>query len=90
MSYQDHTLGQNGYSVITDTATHDGPFMIIQVMAAAVFNAATSEHASYNNTNAISDITSVPAGVTLYGFWDDIKLDSGEIVAYKRSSGAVS
>lgn len=91
MSYEDHAFGRNGYTVITTTAvTTTGPFEAILVTSDAVFNAATVEHASYNNTGAISSLTVVPAGAVLFGFWDEIKLDSGEVMAYKRSAGSVN
>ena len=69
-------LGQYGVDVIADTNTHTGNWFCIEVQAAAVLNALTS------NWSAAPSGT-LPVGAKLYGHFTSIDLTSGVVWAYR-------
>lgn len=83
-SYISETLGLNGSTYITDTATHTGTFGIIQALSDTVISALVS--ATFTDGTAVMTGTlaaiSLPAGVSLYGSFTSVKLTSGVVVAY--------
>jgi hypothetical protein len=75
--------GQYGSTIIADTSAHtpsgdNDEFFCIDVIATAVFNAATAG----NFTGTLAGV-SFPAGSKVYGSYTTITLTSGTVVAYE-------
>lgn len=73
-------LAETGGKYIADTATHAGDWMAITALTATVFAAGTT------STTITGTLTSMalPAGATLWGRFNAIKLTSGTIIAYNN------
>jgi len=74
--------------IIDDTVEHTGPYFAITALgtADAVIDVSECDMSFLGNVAANSgtnDIT-IPKGVTIYGDFASIELDSGSIIAYKR------
>ena len=66
--------------MIDDTVEHTGPYFAIAALEESVID--TSE-CTTNITDAAATIT-IPKGMTIYGDFDSIELDSGKVLAYAR------
>jgi len=71
-------LGQGGSVFIDDTAEHTGPFVAFIAITEAVLDVS----ACTTNIDDAADFT-IPIGVTIYGQFDSLSIDSGTILAYK-------
>ena len=72
-------FGQVGSILIDDTDAHTGPYCAITALTDAVVD--TSE-CDMSWIDDVADFT-IPKGVTIYGLFESIELDSGTIIAYK-------
>tara|TARA_X000001382_G_scaffold24873_1_gene15494 strand:+ start:1228 stop:1512 length:285 start_codon:yes stop_codon:yes gene_type:complete len=64
--------------IIDDTVEHTGPYFAITALTDAVID---SSECTTNITDIPATLT-IPKGVTIYGDFTSIELDSGTIVAY--------
>lgn len=75
---QNAGLGQAGVILIDDTAAHTGPFVAIQALEDAVVDVSECDMSWIED---VVDFT-IPAGLTIYGNFTSIELDSGKVLAY--------
>tara|TARA_Y100000004_G_scaffold189394_1_gene244922 strand:+ start:4356 stop:4631 length:276 start_codon:yes stop_codon:yes gene_type:complete len=80
------SFGEGGAVFLTDTDSASGGFCAVTVIADAVFGATTAmadftegTKNLFGNTNTVT----VPAGITIYGNFSVVALDSGQVLAYK-------
>lgn len=73
------SLGQRGSKSITGTSAVTGQFIAIQIVADAVVSAQTDDGVTNMD---LTDFTSLPAGLIVYGRWSSITLTSGEAIGY--------
>lgn len=66
--------------IIDDVVEHTGPFFAITALTDAVID---SSECTTNITDIPATLT-IPKGVTIYGDFQSIELDSGILVAYTR------
>jgi|TARA_R100000734_G_scaffold16773_1_gene12917 hypothetical protein len=66
--------------MIDDTVEHTGPYFAIAALEESVID--TSE-CTTNIIDAAATIT-IPQGMTIYGNFKSIELDSGKVLAYAR------
>jgi len=66
--------------IIDDTVEHTGPYFALTALAEAVID---SSECTTNITDVPATLT-IPKGVTIYGNFQSIELDSGTIIAYKK------
>jgi hypothetical protein len=74
---------------IDDTNRHIGPFFAITALADAVVDVSECdtgiiERSGAGTTAAIATDFTIPKGVTIYGTFDSLELDSGSVLAYAR------
>ena len=74
--------------LIDDTSTHAGPFFAISALEDAAFDVAadpTSVGAGEGDMSFIEDVAdfTLPKGMTIYGTFQSIGLDSGKVIAYR-------
>ncbi len=69
-------MGLNGVDVFADTNTHAGKWCKIEVQAAAVLNALTSNWSA-------APAGTLPVGAVLRGYFTSIDLTSGTVWAYR-------
>jgi len=77
------SLGQCGSIIIDDTAEHVGPFTAITAIGTADAVIDTSEC----NLGPLEDQPAtiiIPEGVTIFGEFNSIELDSGVVIAYRK------
>ena len=79
---QRNSLGQCGTLMIDDTVEHTGPFVALTAIGTADAVIDTSE-CTTNIEDAAATIT-IPEGVTIFGHFTSIELDSGAILAYRK------
>jgi len=78
-----NSLGQCGSIIIDDTVEHVGPFTAITAIGTADAVIDTSEC----NLGPLEDqpaTITIPEGVTIFGEFASIELDSGVIIAYRK------
>ena len=75
---QNASLGQAGVILIDDTNAHTGPFVAIQALEDAVVDVSECDMSFITD---VADFT-IPKGVTIYGAFTSIELDSGTVIAY--------
>jgi len=75
---QNAGLGQAGVILIDDTAAHTGPFVAIQALEDAAVDISECDMSWIED---VADFT-IPAGLTIYGKFTSIELDSGKVLAY--------
>ena len=78
---QNLALGQNGAVIIDGTDEITGPFIAVTALAGAVVD--TSE-CTTNLSGTVPATFPIPAGLTIYGQFDSIELDSGTVLAYYK------
>ena len=64
--------------LIDDTAEHTGPYFAITALADAVVDISECDMSFITD---VADFT-IPTGVTIYGNFTSIELDSGTVIAY--------
>jgi len=64
--------------LIDDTAEHTGPYFAITALADAVVDISECDMSFITD---VADFT-IPKGVTIYGQFASIELDSGSVIAY--------
>ena len=77
------SLGQCGSIIIDDTNEHTGPFVAITAIGAADAVIDTSECNLGSLEDQPATIT-IPEGVTIFGDFVSIELDSGAVIAYRK------
>jgi len=75
---QNAGLGQAGVILIDDTDAHTGPFVAIQALEDSVIDVSECDMSWIED---VADFT-IPAGLTIYGKFTSIELDSGKVLAY--------
>lgn len=78
-----NSLGQCGSIIIDDTVEHTGPYVAITAIGSADAVIDTSECDLGPLEDQPSTIT-IPEGVTIFGEFNSIELDSGVVIAYKK------
>ena len=64
--------------LIDDTAEHTGPFFAITALEDAVVDVSECDMSFITD---VADFT-IPKGLTIYGSFTSIELDSGKVIAY--------
>ena len=75
---QNAGLGQAGVILIDDTDAHTGPFVAIQALQDSAVDISECDMSFIED---VADFT-IPAGLTIYGRFTSIELDSGKVLAY--------
>jgi len=75
------SLGQNGCILIDDDVEHTGPYVAITALTDAVVDV---DQCDMSWIDDVADFT-IPKGVTIFGLFASIELDSGTVIAYKAS-----
>jgi hypothetical protein len=78
-----NSLGQCGSIIIDDTVEHVGPYTAITSIGSADAVIDTSECDLGPLEDQPATIT-IPEGVTIFGEFNSIELDSGVVIAYKK------
>ena len=76
---QNAALGQAGVIMIDDDNAHTGPFVAITAITDAVVDISECDMSYIED---VADFT-LPKGVTIYGQFASIELDSGTVFAYR-------
>ena len=76
---QNVALGHAGVIMIDDTDAHTGPFVAITAITDAVVDVSECDMSFIED---VADFT-IPKGVTIYGQFTSIELDSGTVFAYR-------
>tara|TARA_A100001201_G_C3969165_1_gene165082 strand:+ start:216 stop:488 length:273 start_codon:yes stop_codon:yes gene_type:complete len=76
---QNAALGQAGVVLIDDTVEHTGPFVAITALEDAAVDISECDMSYITD---VADFT-IPKGVTIFGRFESIELDSGKVLAYK-------
>ena len=79
---QNAALGQAGCILIDDLIEHTGPFVAITAITDAAVDV---DQCDMSYIEDIADFT-IPKGVTIYGQFASIELDSGTVLAYRGLS----
>lgn len=66
--------------LIDDTAEHTGPYFAITALTDAVVDISECDMSFITD---VADFT-IPKGVTIYGQFESIELDSGSVIAYTK------
>ena len=66
--------------LIDDTAEHTGPYFAITALTDAVVDISECDMSFITD---VADFT-IPKGVTIYGNFTSIELDSGKVIAYTK------
>jgi len=74
-------FSSKGQVVVVDTSAHVGQFYAMQVIAETVVASMVFEP-GYVVIGDWSDLTTIPAGVTLFGRFTSITLTSGEVILH--------
>ena len=72
-------FGQCGCILIDDTDAHSGPYIAITALEDAAVDVSECDMYWIDD---VADFT-IPKGVTIYGLFESIELDSGKVLAYK-------
>lgn len=65
--------------LIDDTVEHTGPFFAISALTDAVVDVSECDMSFIED---VADFT-LPKGMTIYGTFQSIELDSGKVIAYR-------
>ena len=76
------SLGQKGSKFIDDVAQHTGVFVAITALEDSVIDVADSTIITNSMEGADTNFT-IPKGVTIFGSFTTVSLDSGKVIAYK-------
>ena len=79
---QNAALGQAGVILIDDQDAHTGPFVAITAISDAAVDVSQCDMSYIED---VADFT-IPKGVTIYGQFASIELDSGSVLAYRGIS----
>jgi len=74
------SIEPKGAILIDDTVEHTGPYFAITALEDAVVDV------SECNMSFIADVAdfTIPKGLTIYGKFQSIELDSGKVIAYSK------
>ena len=75
---QNAALGQAGSILIDDTVEHTGPYVAITALSDAAVDV---DQCDMSYITDVADFT-IPKGVTIFGRFESIELDSGSVLAY--------
>tara|TARA_B100000945_G_C19904740_1_gene377791 strand:+ start:178 stop:462 length:285 start_codon:yes stop_codon:yes gene_type:complete len=75
------SFGAAGVILIDDTDAHTGPFVAIQALEDAPVDISECDMSFIED---VADFT-IPKGLTIYGEFTSIELDSGKVLAYYKS-----
>lgn len=75
------SFGEAGVILIDDTVAHTGPFVAIQALEDAAVDISECDMSFIED---VADFT-IPKGLTIYGEFTSIELDSGKVLAYYKS-----
>ena len=75
---QNAGLGQSGCILIDDTVEHTGPFVAISALSNAAVDVSECDMSYIDD---VADFT-IPQGLTIFGDFASIELDSGKVIAY--------
>jgi len=75
------SFGAAGVILIDDTNAHTGPFVAIQALEDAAVDISECDMSFIED---VADFT-IPKGLTIYGEFTSIELDSGKVLAYYKS-----
>ena len=78
---QNLSLGQVGCILIDDTDAHTGPYIAITALEDAAVDISECDMSWIDD---VADFT-IPKGVTIFGYFASIELDSGKVIAYKAA-----
>jgi len=78
-----NSLGQCGSIIIDDTNEHTGPFTAITAIGTDDVVIDTSE-CDLGSLEDQPDTITIPKGVTLFGVFESVELDSGVAIAYRK------
>ena len=73
-------LQPGGAILIDDTAAHTGPYFAITALEDAAVDVSECDMSFITD---VADFT-IPKGVTIYGNFTSIELDSGKVIAYTK------
>ncbi len=76
---QNAALGQAGAILIDDQDEHTGPFVAISALSDAVVDVSQCDMSWIED---VADFT-IPKGMTIFGRFESIELDSGSVLAYR-------
>ena len=76
---QNAALGQAGVILIDDLVEHTGPFVAISAISDAVVDV---DQCDMSFIEDVADFT-IPKGMTIFGRFESIELDSGTVLAYR-------
>ena len=79
---QNAALGQAGCILIDDLIEHTGPFVAITAITDAEVDVSECDMSFIED---VADFT-IPKGVTIYGQFTSIELDTGSVIAYRGLS----
>ena len=74
------SLQPRGAVLIDDTAEHTGPYFAITALEDAAVDVSECDMSFITD---VADFT-IPKGVTIYGTFASIELDSGKVIAYTK------
>ena len=82
---QNAGLGQAGCVRIpnTDTDARTGPFVAITALTDAVIDLSECDMSFCEGMGTSDANVTIPKGVTIYGRYESIELDSGDVICYK-------
>lgn len=89
------SLAPQNVAHIDDTRKHTGPFFAITALADAVVDVSECDMAIIESdgaggTQAIATDFTIPKGVTIYGNFNSVELDSGSVLAYARKGVTIT
>ena len=86
---QNAALGQAGVILIDDTNAQSGPFVAVTALADAVIDVSECDVSFIEHRDSSGDLDAlpvtitIPKGVTIFGRFTSIELDSGSVLAYR-------
>tara|TARA_R110000824_G_C15068628_1_gene663156 strand:+ start:93 stop:383 length:291 start_codon:yes stop_codon:yes gene_type:complete len=82
---QNAGLGQAGCVLIptSDTDARTGPFVAITALTDAVIDLSECDMSFCTGMETDGGTVTIPKGVTIYGRYESIELDSGSVIAYR-------
>jgi hypothetical protein len=84
VSFDPVRFGQFGCDFIDDTNQHAGLWGAIQYVDAAEMDVVEQDASVNGSPSTVVNIASLPAGTVLYGYFTEIALWSGRVIAYRR------
>lgn len=79
------SFGQNGFKVISSPVAVNGEFVAITALSDSMVYATLPDGMSDYADALLNDI--IPAGVTVYGKFTSVAVNSGKVIAYNLTEG---